>query len=152
VGSDPVKSDEPGPRSVVADQDGVIRFWGREWEDLLGYTSSDALGRKVDLIIPPVLHSLHWRGFNKAIATGRLRRPGKTLKIPAVNKDGATIAVRAFLTMAYAEDETVQGATATLVGQGPAWRGTAWRMGLGPLKLVRRKKESRGNQRQTPSD
>jgi PAS domain S-box-containing protein len=148
-----VASDEPGQRSIVADRDGVIRLWGGEWENLLGYTSPDTLGRKVDLIIPPVLHSMHWRGFNKAIATGRLRRPGKTLKIPAVHKNGAMIPVRASIAIALAEDGMVQGATATLVGQGPAWTGTAWRMGLAPLKLVQRTRGGRGNrEKRTPSN
>ena len=44
-------------RTITADRDGVIRHWGREAENLFGYTSEEALGRKVDLIIPPVLHA-----------------------------------------------------------------------------------------------
>jgi PAS domain S-box-containing protein len=65
-------------RTVAADRDGVIRHWGREWENVFGYTSEEAIGRKVDLIIPPVLHARHWRGFNKAIQAGHLRNPIRT--------------------------------------------------------------------------
>jgi PAS domain S-box-containing protein len=78
-------------RTITADSDGVIRHWGREAENVFGYTSGEALGRKVDLIIPPVLRTRHWRGFNKAIETGRLRRRDPTLKLPAVHKNGEII-------------------------------------------------------------
>jgi PAS domain S-box-containing protein len=52
-------------RTISADRDGVIRQWGREAGNVFGYTSEEALGRQVDLIIPPVLHARHWRGFDK---------------------------------------------------------------------------------------
>ena len=65
-------------RAIIADPGGVIRHWGREAENVFGYTVQEALGRKVDLIIPPVLHARHWRGFNKAIENGHLRRPDPT--------------------------------------------------------------------------
>src|SRR6266700_7733373 len=121
MATDPTAPDEAAQGSIVADRDGVIRLWGLEWENLLGYTSSEARGRKVDLIIPPALQGFHWRGFNKALTTGRLRRPGKTLKIPAVHKDGAIIPIRASLAITPTDEGTVQGFTATLLGRGPAW-------------------------------
>jgi PAS domain S-box-containing protein len=120
-------------RTVAADTDGVIRHWGREWEKVFGYTSEEALGRKVDLIIPPVLHGRHWRGFEKAIANGRLRRPDPNLKIPAVHKSGEIIPLRATLALSHGDDGTIDGAVATIFGRGPAWRGTAWRAVLAPL-------------------
>jgi PAS domain S-box-containing protein len=123
-------------RTITADRDGVIRQWGREAENVFGYTSHEALGHKVDLIIPPVLHARHWRGFNKALETGRMKRPGKTLKIPAVHKSGTIIPFRGSLVLTHADDGTADGAMATVLGRGPAWRGTAWRAVLAPLKLA----------------
>jgi PAS domain S-box-containing protein len=122
-------------RTINADRDGVIRHWGRDWENIFGYTSEEALGQKVDLIIPPVLHRRHWRGFDKAIETGRMKRPGKTLKIPAVHKSGAIVPIRASLVLTHAADGNVDGAMGTILGRRPAWRGTAWRAVLAPLKL-----------------
>ena len=123
-------------RTIEADRDGVIRHWGREAENVFGYTADEALGRKVDLIIPPVLHARHWRGFNKAIETGRMKRPDPTLKLPGVHKSGAIIPFRGTLALSRTDDGTADGAVATILGRGPAWRGTAWRIVLAPLKLA----------------
>jgi PAS domain S-box-containing protein len=131
----PVTSDIDAQRTVTADREGVIRHWGRDWENVFGYTSEEALGRHVDLIIPAVLQARHWRGFNKAIETGRMKRPGKTLKLPAVHKSGAIVPLRASLVLTHADDGNVDGAVATIFGRGSAWRGTAWRAVLAPLKL-----------------
>jgi PAS domain S-box-containing protein len=36
-------------RMITADRDGVIRQWGREAENVFGYTAEEALGHKVDI-------------------------------------------------------------------------------------------------------
>jgi PAS domain S-box-containing protein len=123
-------------RTVVADTEGVIRHWGSEAEKVFGYSPNEAIGRRVDLIIPPTLHGLHWRGFNKAIAAGQLRKPDPDLKVPAVHRSGEIIALRATLALTHADDGRVDGAVSTIFGRGPAWRGTAWRVVLAPLNLV----------------
>ena len=64
-----------------------------------------------------------------------MKRPGKTLKIPAVHKDGTIIPFRGSLVLSHAADGNVDGAVATVLGRGPAWRGTAWRVVLAPLNL-----------------
>jgi PAS domain S-box-containing protein len=136
-------------RTVAADRDGVIRHWGREWENVFGYTSEEAIGRKVDLIIPPVLHARHWRGFNKAIQAGHLRKPDPNLKIPAVHKSGEIISLHATLALTHTDEGTVDGVVATIFGRGPAWRGTAWRAVLAPLKLAHL---ARGHRRRSTED
>ncbi len=122
-------------RAITADRDGVIRHWGREAENLFGYTSEEALGRKVDVIIPPVLHARHWRGFDKAVNSGQLKRPGRTLKVPAVHKSGTVVPISGSLALTRANDGTVDAVTLTLFGQGPGWTAAAWRAVLAPLKV-----------------
>jgi PAS domain S-box-containing protein len=126
---------EETERTITADREGVVRHWGREAESAFGYTSGEALGRKVDLIIPPVLHARHWRGFNKAVNSGRLKRAGKTLKVPAVHKSGTVVPISGSLALSRANDGTVDAVTLTLLGQGPGWSAAAWRVVLAPLKL-----------------
>src|SRR5919109_323815 len=121
-------------RAIKADREGVIRHWGREAENAFGYTPGEALGRKVDLIIPPVLHARHWRGFEKAVSSGQLKRPGKTLKVPAIHKRGTVVPISGSLDLSRANDGTVDAVTLTLLGQGPAWTAAAWRLLLAPLK------------------
>jgi len=128
---------EEAERAITADREGVIRQWGRAAENLFGYTSEEAIGRKVDLIIPPALHARHWRGFDKAVNSGQLKRPGKTLRVPAVHKSGTVIAISGLLTLSRANG-TVDAVTLTLFGQGPGWAAAAWRAGLAPLKVGHR--------------
>ena len=121
-------------RAITADREGVIRHWGREAENVFGYTSDEALGRKVDLIIPPVLHARHWRGFDKAVNSGQLKRPGKTLKVPAVHKSGTIVPISGSLALRI-NDGTVDAVTLTLFGQGPGWTAAAWRAVLALLNV-----------------
>ena len=127
-------------RTVTADKDGVTHHWGREWENLFGYTPEETLGRRIDLIIPPVLRARHWRGFNKAIETGRLRhgdRDGRwTLKTVAVHKSGKLVPLRATLELTHADDGAVNGAKGTILGPGPAWTAPIARAVFAVLKLA----------------
>jgi PAS domain S-box-containing protein len=122
-------------RTISADTDGVIRHWGQEAERVFGYTREDAVGRKVDLTIPPVLRERHWRGFNKAMETGRMRRPDPNIRLPAIHKNGEVIAFRGTLGLSQADDGTVDGAVATIFGRGPTWEAILWRAVLAALRL-----------------
>jgi PAS domain S-box-containing protein len=61
--------------TIIAGPDGVIRRWDDEPAQILGYSSGEAIGQNVTLIIPPVFQARHWQGFNKAVSTGRLKSP-----------------------------------------------------------------------------
>ena len=101
----------------MADREGVIAHWGasarRPSATLGGGARQDGA-----LIIPPVLQERHWQGFNKAVSTGQLKRPGKTLKVPAIHKSGAVLAMEGKLTLDRGDDGSVD--TVTL----RSWRGT----------------------------
>jgi PAS domain S-box-containing protein len=137
---------DPDRLTIAADREGTIRHWGNGVVDVLGYRPEDALGRKVDLVIPPALHPWHWRGFDKAIATGAMRRPGATVKVPAVHHDGRIVAVRAELTLTHDESGAVDGACASGLRRDPAWMTAAWKPALALLGMVasiRRMREHR---------
>lgn len=79
---------------VVADRDGVIRFWNPGAERMFGFSGAEALGRSLDLIIPERLRARHWEGYAQVMATGESRYgEGELLSVPALRKDGATISV-----------------------------------------------------------
>jgi hypothetical protein len=46
------------------------------------------------LSIPPVLLARHWRGFERATESGRLRRKDPRLKVPAVHRSGEIVPMR----------------------------------------------------------
>jgi PAS domain S-box-containing protein len=130
-------------RTVTSDREGFILQWGDAFKEALGYSADDAVGRKVDLIIPRVLHPLHWRGFNKAMTKGHLRwhKSISTVTVPALHKDGRIIPVRASLELTHADDGTAHGAVATILDTGAAWRKTAWRIVLAPLNFAQRRRK-----------
>ena len=79
---------------VVADRDGVIRFWNPGAERIFGHAQDEVIGRSLDLIIPERLRERHWHGYRHTVATGESRYgEGDVLSVPALRKDGATISV-----------------------------------------------------------
>jgi PAS domain S-box-containing protein len=78
----------------VTDRDGVICRWGSECVEVFGYSSGEAIGQTLDLVVPPALQARHWRGFNRAVEAGQLKRPGKTLRVPAVHKSGKIVSLQ----------------------------------------------------------
>ena len=52
---------------IAADSDGVIRFWNAGAERIFGYSSSEALGQSLDIIIPERLRDrvTRWAGAQR---------------------------------------------------------------------------------------
>jgi PAS domain S-box-containing protein len=100
--------------------DGVITHWGAELKDVFGYEEGEVLGRKVDFLIPRMLRALHWRGFNKALATGKMHRPNKTFRSVGVHKDGHHVGFRSIDVLNFAKDGSVEGVTGIILRHG--WR------------------------------
>ncbi len=47
---------------VIADAEGTIVFWNDAAERVFGWSSDDAVGRSLDLIIPERQRGRHWDG------------------------------------------------------------------------------------------
>ena len=124
--------------AILADRDGVIRGWPPELEGLLGYGVEEAVGRRVDLIVPPALRSRHWRGFSNAVESGRLKREGKPFTTVALHRSGKLVAMRALLELNYGDDGAVSGVEARILGAGPSWLAPLARVALAPLGLIER--------------
>jgi PAS domain S-box-containing protein len=73
---------------VVADTDGRIVSWDAGAERLFGHAAADALGRSLDLIVPPALRERHWAGFRRAMATGECRLDRAATNLPVLHADG----------------------------------------------------------------
>ncbi len=83
-----------GDAIVASDDKGIVRFWNRGAERIFGYTSEDALGQSLDIIIPEPLRDRHWAGYRQVMATGESRYgQGDILAVPAIRKDGTRISI-----------------------------------------------------------
>ena len=73
---------------IFADLQGIIQRWNPGAENVFGFTSAEAVGQSLDLIIPERMRKAHWEGFNKAIERGGTL-PGRTSAITrAIHKSG----------------------------------------------------------------
>jgi PAS domain S-box-containing protein len=74
---------------VVADPTGTIRHWSPGAHELFGYAPEEAIGRSLDLIVPPEFREKHWAGLRQATATGQMKLDGATTNVPVLCRDGA---------------------------------------------------------------
>ena len=79
---------------IAADKDGVVRFWNPGAERIFGFTSEDAVGQSLDIIVPERLRKRHWDGYQQVMEGGESRYGhGDILAVPGIRKDGAGISV-----------------------------------------------------------
>ena len=79
---------------IAADKDGIVRFWNPGAKRIFGYTSEDAIGQSLDIIIPERLRKRHWDGYQQVMQGGESRYGhGDILAVPSIRKDGAGISV-----------------------------------------------------------
>lgn len=91
---------------IFADCDGVIRRWNAAASRIFGFDAAEALGQSLDIIIPKHLRESHWRGFDSAIASGKLKLSGQPTLTRGLHKDGHKIYVE--MTFALVTDEQGQ--------------------------------------------
>jgi len=79
---------------VYADAGGRIRFWNAAATRIFGFVAAEAIGARLDLIIPERLRGRHWEGYDKVMGGGESRYgEGALLAVPALHKDGRQISV-----------------------------------------------------------
>ena len=78
---------------IFADREGIIRLWNLGAEAIFGFTSEEALGQTLDIIIPERLRERHWEGYRKVMASGTTGYGRELLAVPAMRRDGVRISV-----------------------------------------------------------
>jgi PAS domain S-box-containing protein len=98
---------------IFADQQGVIRIWNSAAANLFGYSSEEAVGRTLDIIVPEDLRHAHWDGFHTAVASGHTKHSGRAMKTRATHKTGQKVYVSLAFSVVKDRDDKVLGAMAT---------------------------------------
>jgi PAS domain S-box-containing protein len=100
---------------IAADRDGIIHLWNPGAVRLFGYTTDEALGRSLDLIIPERLRARHWAGYRQVMDTGESRYGrGDVLAVPGLRKDGSRISLEFTVTLLRDEDGRMLGIIALM--------------------------------------
>ena len=97
---------------LFADCSGIIQFWNPGCERIFGFSSEEAIGSSLDIIIPERLRKAHWKGFFEAVERGDTlpgRRPART---KALSRDGGIIYVEMSFAMAHNANGSVIGSIA----------------------------------------
>ena len=76
------------PTVVLADPVGRIRYWSPGAERRFGHPASAALGRSLDLIVPPEFRERHWAAFARAMESGACRLDHAAAHLPVLCADG----------------------------------------------------------------
>jgi len=97
---------------IIADQDGVIRLWSEGAERLIGHAPADAVGRKLDLIVPEELRAQHWTGFGRVMDGGPFGGGGQFFDLPVQCRGGETKTLRGQLHVLRNEASHAIGAMA----------------------------------------
>ncbi len=113
--------DELADAVVIADADGTIVFWNGAAERLFGWSSAEATGQTLDLIIPERLRQRHWAGYHHVMQTGHTEYGGRLLEVPAMHRDGRTVSV-AFTVTLLSDGEGPTGIAAVLRDDTDRWQ------------------------------
>jgi PAS domain S-box-containing protein len=99
---------------VVCDAEGTIRLWNTGAQRVFGYSSSEAVGQTLDIIIPPKLRQRHWDGYHKTMTTGQTRYGDKLLSVPATHRDGHRLSVEFSVALLRHDDGHIVGISAIM--------------------------------------
>jgi PAS domain S-box-containing protein len=77
---------------LYSDPKGIICLWNKGAEHLFGYSSAEAIGQSLDIIIPERLRQRHWEGYYRVMESGESHYGEyDLLSVPALRKDGSQI-------------------------------------------------------------
>jgi PAS domain S-box-containing protein len=99
---------------VVADHEGTISLWNSSAERIFGYSSSEAVGKSLNIIIPERFQEAHWSGYHRALTEGKTKYSGQSLPTRSLRKDGATIYVELTFAVIRGTEGQVLGAMANV--------------------------------------
>jgi PAS domain S-box-containing protein len=100
---------------IATDRGGAITFWNPGAERIFGFTSPEAVGQSLDLIIPDNLKARHWTGYRRVMETGESRYGhGDLLSVPGLTRDGRRISVE-FTIVILRDDQDRPAGTAAIL-------------------------------------
>ena len=112
------------PEAILfASRDGMIRLWNGGAEAMFGWSSAEAVGQSLDLIIPERQRGRHWESWDQVMETGATRYgAGQLLAVPALRKDGASMSIEFSIQLLRDEGGRILGAVAIVRDVTERWK------------------------------
>lgn len=107
---------------MFSDRDGIIRLWNSGAEKMFGFTSQEAVGQSLDLIIPENLRGRHWDGYGRVMESGASRYSIDLLSAPALKKDGTRISTEFSMVMVKDDAGKMLGVAAIIRDVTARWQ------------------------------
>lgn len=101
--------DESQDAILIADREGIIRYWNAGAERILGYSANEAVGQSLDLFIPEKLQGRHWEGYHRVMASGETKYKTGLLSSPGIRKDGSQVSLEFSMVLLHDVNGTMQG-------------------------------------------
>jgi PAS domain S-box-containing protein len=104
---------EQAPDAVVfAGGDGIIQAWNPAAALMFGFAAAQAIGQRLDIIIPEQFRERHWTAYARALAAGDTKYRGQSLPTRALKASGETFYVELSFAIVHGDDGVVIGALA----------------------------------------
>lgn len=107
---------------IIADADGAIAYWNQAAERVFGWTSEQAVGQSLDLIVPERQQGAHWEGYRKVMATGETRYGAELLRVPSRHADGERRSIAFTVTLLTGASGEVTGIAAVVRDETQRWQ------------------------------
>jgi len=99
---------------VRVDRSGTIFHWNAAAEHLFGFTTLEAVGSPLELIIPQPSHACHRQGFATYVASGIKTLPA-TVTAVGRHKDGRLVTFQISTTAVLDEQGNIAGVEGVMV-------------------------------------
>jgi PAS domain S-box-containing protein len=90
---------------ISANNKGEIISWNQAATRILGFTEEEAVGQRLELIIPERFHEAHRNGMNRFTKHGKAHVIGKTVELAARTKSGEEVPIELSLSTWEVRDE-----------------------------------------------
>jgi len=90
---------------ISADHTGQIVSWNKAATNILGYTEEEAVGQRLELIIPERFHEAHRNGMARFTKSGEAHVIGTTVELAACTKNGVEVPIELSLSTWTVRDE-----------------------------------------------
>ncbi len=99
--------DAMGDAVIVSDVEGRVVVWNDAAERIFGWSAAEAMGQRMDMIVPERLRKRHWDGYDKSMQTGQTKYAHDVLRVPAVDKAGRSLSIAFTVFMLFEPDGKV---------------------------------------------